>query len=88
MLICLNLRQRYLSYGHSYFYNLELSRVTNIIGPTDQFNRKKAIDFKDDIKIGRTHLMDAIPVTMGDEFGSYLFSVIKSKEFMIRSRGT
>ncbi len=46
---------------------------------------KKAIDFKDDIKIGRTHLMDAIPVTMGDEFGSYLFSVIKSKEFMIRS---
>jgi aspartate ammonia-lyase len=29
---------------------------------------KKAIDFKDDIKIGRTHLMDAIPVTMGDEF--------------------
>ncbi len=43
---------------------------------------KKAIDFKDDIKIGRTHLMDAIPVTMGDEFSSYLFGLIKSKEFI------
>ena len=46
---------------------------------------KKAIDFKDDIKIGRTHLMDAIPVTMGDEFSSYLFALIKSKEFISRS---
>jgi aspartate ammonia-lyase len=46
---------------------------------------KKAIDFKDDIKIGRTHLMDAIPVTMGDEFSSYLFGLIKSKEFISRS---
>jgi aspartate ammonia-lyase len=46
---------------------------------------KKAIDFKDDIKIGRTHLMDAIPVTMGDEFGSYLFALTKSKEFIINS---
>ena len=46
---------------------------------------KKAIDFKDDIKIGRTHLMDAIPVTMGDEFSSYLFALTKSKEFISRS---
>jgi aspartate ammonia-lyase len=46
---------------------------------------KKAIDFEDDIKIGRTHLMDAIPVTMGDEFSSYLFALTKSKEFIINS---
>ena len=45
----------------------------------------KAIDFKDDIKIGRTHLMDAIPVTMGDEFSSYLYALTKSKEFIISS---
>ena len=43
---------------------------------------KKANDFKDDIKIGRTHLMDAIPVTMGDKFSLYLFALIKSKEFI------
>ena len=46
---------------------------------------KKAIDFKDDIKIGRTHLMDAVPVTMGDEFSSYLYALLKSKEFIIGS---
>jgi len=46
---------------------------------------KKAIDFKDDIKIGRTHLMDAIPVTMGDEFSSYMFALTKSKEYIIKS---
>ncbi len=46
---------------------------------------KKATDFKDDIKIGRTHLMDAIPVTMGDEFSSYLFALTKSKKFIISS---
>jgi aspartate ammonia-lyase len=46
---------------------------------------KKSIEFKDDIKIGRTHLMDAIPVTMGDEFSSYLYALLKSREFIYRS---
>jgi aspartate ammonia-lyase len=36
---------------------------------------KKAQEFKDVIKIGRTHLMDAIPVTLGDEFNEYAFSL-------------
>jgi aspartate ammonia-lyase len=36
---------------------------------------KKAQEFKEVIKIGRTHLMDAIPVTLGDEFNEYAFSL-------------
>lgn len=32
---------------------------------------KKARDFKDVIKMGRTHLQDATPVTLGQEMGSY-----------------
>jgi fumarate hydratase class II len=32
---------------------------------------KKAIEFKDIIKIGRTHLMDATPLTLGQEFSGY-----------------
>ncbi|MCC7292768.1 MAG: class II fumarate hydratase [Phycisphaerales bacterium] len=32
---------------------------------------RKATEFKDVIKIGRTHLMDATPVTLGQEFGGY-----------------
>ena len=32
---------------------------------------KKAADFKDIVKIGRTHLMDATPLTLGQEFSGY-----------------
>jgi fumarate hydratase class II len=31
----------------------------------------KAEEFKDVVKSGRTHLMDAVPVTLGQEFGGY-----------------
>ncbi len=31
----------------------------------------KALTFKDVVKAGRTHLMDAVPVTLGQEFGGY-----------------
>jgi fumarate hydratase class II len=33
---------------------------------------KKAEEFKDIIKIGRTHLMDAVPLTLGQEFSGYV----------------
>lgn len=33
---------------------------------------KKVIDFKDIIKIGRTHTQDATPLTLGQEFSGYL----------------
>jgi fumarate hydratase, class II len=31
----------------------------------------KAAEFADAVKVGRTHLMDAVPVTLGQEFGGY-----------------
>jgi len=33
---------------------------------------KKSQDFKDVVKIGRTHLMDATPLTLGQEFSGYV----------------
>ncbi|MCA0152957.1 class II fumarate hydratase [Winogradskyella vincentii] len=33
---------------------------------------KKSIEFKDVVKIGRTHLMDATPLTLGQEFSGYV----------------
>ena len=33
---------------------------------------KKAVEFKDCVKIGRTHLMDATPLTLGQEFSGYV----------------
>ena len=32
----------------------------------------KSLDFKDVVKIGRTHLMDATPLTLGQEFSGYV----------------
>jgi aspartate ammonia-lyase len=42
--------------------------------------KRKAIEFKDAIKIGRTHLMDALPVTLGIEFGEYAYSLEMAKK--------
>ncbi len=36
---------------------------------------RKAVEFKDVVKSGRTHLMDATPVTLGQEFGGYAAQV-------------
>jgi fumarate hydratase, class II len=33
---------------------------------------KKSKEFKDIVKIGRTHLMDAVPLTLGQEFSGYV----------------
>ncbi|MGZ8621534.1 MAG: class II fumarate hydratase [Solirubrobacterales bacterium] len=36
---------------------------------------RKASEFADHVKAGRTHLMDAVPVTLGQEFGGYAAQV-------------
>ncbi len=36
---------------------------------------KKVKEFKDVVKIGRTHLMDATPLTLGQEFSGYAFQL-------------
>ena len=33
---------------------------------------EKEAEFSDIVKIGRTHLMDAVPLTLGQEFGAYV----------------
>ena len=32
---------------------------------------KKSVEYKDILKMGRTHLQDAVPITLGQEMGSY-----------------
>ncbi|MGI8696619.1 MAG: class II fumarate hydratase [Mycobacteriales bacterium] len=40
----------------------------------------KAAEFADVVKAGRTHLMDATPVTLGQEFGGYAASISFGRE--------
>jgi fumarate hydratase, class II len=46
---------------------------------------RKAEEFADVVKSGRTHLMDAVPVTLGQEFGGYAAQIRLGAE---RIRGT
>jgi fumarate hydratase, class II len=42
--------------------------------------KKKARDFRDVVKIGRTHFMDATPITLGQEFSGYHRQLVLSIE--------
>ena len=52
-----------------------LDEATNTLLPAlerlEQAFAAKAEEFKDIVKSGRTHLMDAVPVTLGQEFAGY-----------------
>lgn len=42
--------------------------------------RRKAVEFDSVVKSGRTHLMDATPVTLGQEFGGYASAIERGVE--------
>lgn len=56
-----------------------LDQITHELLPAlealDRAFAAKAKEFKDLVKAGRTHLMDAVPVTLGQEFGGYAAQV-------------
>jgi len=45
----------------------------------------KSAEFRDIVKIGRTHLMDATPLTLGQEFSGYAMQVRKAGERVQRA---
>ena len=45
---------------------------------------RKSEEFRGIVKIGRTHLMDAVPLTLGQEFGAYV-SMLESNQIRIQS---
>ncbi|MDF1552313.1 MAG: class II fumarate hydratase [Deferrisomatales bacterium] len=46
----------------------------------------KAAGFADVVKLGRTHLMDALPVTVGQEFGAYAHAVSRGARQLVVAR--
>ena len=55
-----------------YFANIRLEKSLEKI--IESFNKKKE-EFKNVIKIGRTQLQDAVPMTLGQTFGAYESSI-------------
>jgi aspartate ammonia-lyase len=57
--------------------------LRQLVEATDALARTldaKAEEFNDIVKAGRTHLHDATPMTLGDEFGAYGFNVRRASD--------
>lgn len=68
--------------AYSYVVEEMLPKVKHLRNTLD----KKVRDFRDVIKIGRTHLMDATPLTLGMEFSGYVAQIdysIKAIQFAL-----
>jgi fumarate hydratase, class II len=53
------------------------------LGQLERSFAKKAKSFQNVVKSGRTHLMDAVPVTLGQEFGGYAAQMALGQERVI-----
>jgi len=52
--------------------------VTNALDYLARALEDKAEEYKDILKMGRTHLQDAVPITLGQEMGSYASAIRRS----------
>ena len=60
-----------------------LWRLEELLGTLDNLAsalREKAGEFDDIVKSGRTHLQDAVPVRLGQEFGGYARSIERNRQ--------
>ena len=60
-----------------------LWRLEELLGVIDELSlamQQKAVDFDDIVKSGRTHLQDAVPVRLGQEFGAYATAIHRDAE--------
>ncbi len=65
---------------------LDLNELLPILSDLIHVLREKGREFASIIKIGRTHLMDALPVTLGSEFDAYATAIEKAKKVLEDSR--
>ena len=66
-----------------------LFAIRDMMPAIDKLNnslRKKAKQFSSYKKVGRTHLMDALPVTLGSEFGSYATALTIARDGIVSTK--
>jgi fumarate hydratase class II len=62
-----------------------LDELLETVDALSEALRKKAHEFDDVVKSGRTHLQDAVPVRLGQEFGAYATAVKRERDRIERS---
>ncbi|MDD2422118.1 MAG: aspartate ammonia-lyase [Heliobacteriaceae bacterium] len=66
-----------------------LSKTGNLLQATEEVEtalRLKSVQFDDVLKMGRSHLQDAVPVRMGQEFGAYADAINRSIQRLRQAR--
>jgi fumarate hydratase, class II len=63
---------------------IQLDACASALDALRQSLALKAAEFADVLKIGRTHLQDAVPMTLGQEFSGYARQVEKARELLLR----
>lgn len=63
-----------------------LKQVIPVLDDLIKSLNKKAREFSSFQKIGRTHLMDALPVSLGKEFAAYSTSIAKARDAIAAAR--
>ena len=66
-----------------------LFAIREMIPAIDKLNkslRKKSKQFSSYKKVGRTHLMDALPITLGNEFASYATALTVARDGIVLAR--
>src|ERR1700738_2236921 len=59
---------------------LALEDLYPVLGGLAEGFAAKAKEFRDVLKAGRTHMQDAVPITLGQEFAAYAVAVRKGRE--------
>jgi len=63
-----------------------LKQVIPVLDDLIRSLNKKAREFSSFQKIGRTHLMDALPVSLGKEFAAYSTSIAKARDAIVSAK--
>jgi fumarate hydratase class II len=62
-----------------------LDELLSVLDNLSSALQEKAVEFDDVVKSGRTHLQDAVPVRLGQEFGGYARAVARDRERVARA---
>jgi fumarate hydratase class II len=68
----------------SFANRVRLDGLVDAMGILQGSLARKAAEFAGVLKIGRTHLQDAVPMTLGQEFSGYARQVEKARELVMR----
>jgi len=64
---------------------LALEDLDPVLGDLAASFAAKAAEFKDILKAGRTHMQDAVPITLGQEFAAYAVAIRKCRQHIART---